>query len=163
MLDLAAGLKAIAAIRYPRAEAPAQLEAAEPRALEVGRGEVLRRGRKLAILAYGALVPEALAAAEQLAAGEVTVADARFAKPLDVEMLAGLLAGHERVLVAEDATEAGGLGSACLEACAARGLDAGRLRLAAVPVDAAIGPSGRAELLAEFRLDAAGLASRLRK
>jgi 1-deoxy-D-xylulose-5-phosphate synthase len=157
MLELAAGLKAISAIRYPRAEAPARLDAAEPRPLELGKGEVLRRGKRFAILAYGALVPEALGA------GEVTVADARFAKPLDVELLAELLAGHERVLVAEDATEAGGLGSACLEACAARGLEAGKLRLAAVPVNAAIGPSGRAELLAEFRLDAAGLASRLRE
>jgi len=163
MLALAAGWKLISAIRYPRAEVPAPIAALEPRALALGAGEVLRRGRKLAILAYGALVPEALAAAENLGPAEVTVADARFAKPLDMELLAELLAGHERVLVAEDAAETGGLGSACLEACAARGLDARRLRLAAVPASAEIGPSGRAELLAEFRLDAAGLVERLKE
>jgi 1-deoxy-D-xylulose-5-phosphate synthase len=162
MFDFAANAKCIAAIRYPRAAAHARIDAAEPRPLEIGRGEVLRRGKRLAILAYGALVPEAVKAAESFAAGEVTVADARFAKPLDAELLAGLLSAHERVLVAEDGVEAGGLGSACLEACAARSLDARKLRLAAVPVGAEIGASSRAELLAQFRLDAAGLAERLR-
>ncbi len=162
MLALAADAKCLAAIRYPRTEAPERIEAAEPRPLEPGRGEVLRRGKRLAILAYGPMVAEALKAAESFAAGEVTVADARFAAPLDVELLAGLLAGHERVLVAEDGIEAGGLGSACLEACAARGLDGRKLRLAAVPAGAEIGASTRNELLNQFRLDASGLAERLR-
>ena len=158
MLDLAANLGLISAIRYPREAAPDDIEAAEPRPLELGRGEVLRRGKKAAILAYGSLVPEALRAAEE---NDFTIADARFAKPLDGELLAELIDGHERVLVAEDAAAAGGLGAACLAECAARKLDASRLRFAAVPVDAEITAASRSELLAEFKLDAAGLASRL--
>ena len=159
MLELAAGLKKVSALRYPRAEAPEEIEAAEPHELAVGRAEVLRRGKKkLAVLAYGALVPEALAAGKEAGA---TVVDARFAKPLDGEMLARLLQENRTVLVAEDGVTVGGLGTACLEECAARGLDASSLRFAAVPADAEIGPAGRPELLAEFGLDAAGLAARL--
>jgi 1-deoxy-D-xylulose-5-phosphate synthase len=159
MLRLAAGLKNVSALRYPRSDVPAEVEAAEPAELAVGKAEVLRRGRKkLAVLAYGALVPEALAAAEETGA---TVVDARFAKPLDGEALADLLEKNRRVLVAEDGVGIGGLGTACLEECAARGLDASRLRFAAVPADAEVGPASRGELLAQFRLDAAGLAARL--
>ncbi len=158
MLELAAGLKLISALRYPREAVPADIKAAEPRELTLGTGEVLRRGKQLAILAYGALVPAALKAAEKLGA---TCADARFAKPLDGELLAELLAKHKRVLVVEDGAAVGGLGSACLEECAARGLDISRLRFAAVPPDAEIGLASRSDLLAEFRLDAAGLAARL--
>jgi 1-deoxy-D-xylulose-5-phosphate synthase len=158
MLELAAGLGCVSAIRYPREELPEDIPAAEPAPLEPGRAEVLRRGRRLAIFAYGALVPAAMEAGGRL---DATVVDARFAKPLDDRMLAELLAGHERVLVAEDGVAVGGLGSACLEACAAGRLDGRKLVLAAVPSDAAIGAAGRAELLARFGLDAAGLAARL--
>jgi 1-deoxy-D-xylulose-5-phosphate synthase len=158
MLELAASLGAVSALRYPREDLPGEIAAAEPAELAPGKAELLRRGRGKAILAYGALVPGALAAAEK---SDATVVDARFAKPLDGEMLAQLVAKHKTILVAEDGTAAGGLGSACLEECAARGIDAGRLRLAGVPEDARIGPESRAELLAAFRLDAAGLAARL--
>jgi 1-deoxy-D-xylulose-5-phosphate synthase len=158
MLELAAQSKSICALRYPREAVPADMEAAEPRELKLGTAEVLSRGKKTAILAYGALVSEALKAGEETGA---TVVDARFAKPLDGEMLAELIEKHKRVLVAEDGATVGGLGSACLEECAARGLDAGRLRFAAVPVEEEIGADSRGELMARFRLDAAGLAERL--
>jgi 1-deoxy-D-xylulose-5-phosphate synthase len=154
MLELACGQDSICALRYPREAVPGDIPAAEPRDLEIGTAEVLRRGKKVAIVAYGALVPAALEAGGQAGA---TVVDARFAKPLDGQLLADILDGHDRVLVAEDGVAAGGLGSACLEECAARGLDGRKLCFAAVPPDAEIGPASRGQLLARFGLDPQGL------
>ncbi len=158
MLELAASLSNISVLRYPRGSAPEEITAAEPRDLEVGKAEVLRHGKDTAIMAYGALVPAALAAAEQI---DSTVVDARFAKPLDAEMLKQLLADHQKVLIAEDAVATAGLGSACLEACAQGSFDSSKLLFAAVPAEAEIGPASREELLASFGLDAAGMIARL--
>ena len=77
-------------LRYPRGEAEGVPLPATPQAIEIGRGEVLREGERVALLGYGYGVPLALGAAELLAAEhgvEPTVADARFAKPLDAELI----------------------------------------------------------------------------
>lgn len=158
MLEFAAGQKLVSVLRYPRDAVPQRIEADEPRELELGTGEVLRRGRKKAILAYGAIVGAAVEAGEE---AKATVVDARFAKPLDGKLLAGLLEEHDRVLVAEDGVTVGGLGSACLEECARRGLDSGKLCFAGVDAEGDITAASRGELLAQFKLDAKGLAGRL--
>jgi 1-deoxy-D-xylulose-5-phosphate synthase len=105
------------ALRYPRGEG---VGVAMPRALtpiEIGRGEVLREGERVAIVGYGAGVQKALEAADLLAEGglEVTVADARFAKPLDAELLSSLAAEHELVVTVEEGVRSGGFGSAVWE------------------------------------------------
>jgi 1-deoxy-D-xylulose-5-phosphate synthase len=106
------------ALRYPRGEA---LGVPLPRAvapIRVGTGEVLREGDgKVAIAGYGTGVHKALEAAELLAEGgiEVTVADARFAKPLDTELMARLAADHELLVTVEEGVLAGGFGSAVWE------------------------------------------------
>src|SRR3954454_18532402 len=102
------------ALRYPRGEA---VGVPLPRAvapIRVGTGEVLREGAgKVAIAGYASGVQKALEAADLLAEGgiDVTVADARFAKPLDTELMARLAAEHELLVTVEEGVVAGGFGS----------------------------------------------------
>jgi 1-deoxy-D-xylulose-5-phosphate synthase len=107
-------------LRYPRGEAvgvplPA---AGEVRPIAIGTGEILREGLRVALIGYGTGVAKALEAADLLAERglEVTVADARFAKPLDVELVASLAADHELLVTIEEGVLAGGFGSAVWEA-----------------------------------------------
>ena len=114
------------ALRYPRGEAEGVPLPARPEPIEIGRGEVLREGdERVAFLGYGYGVPVVLGAAEQLA-GEhglhATVADARFAKPLDTELVESLAADHELLVTVEENVLAGGFGSAVLEHLADRDL-----------------------------------------
>jgi 1-deoxy-D-xylulose-5-phosphate synthase len=108
------------AIRYPRGEGEGVPIPSKPRAIEIGRGEVLREGERVALLGYGYGVPLALGTAELLEAHDldVTVADARFAKPLDIDLIASLVAEHEVLVTLEENVLAGGFGSAVLEALA---------------------------------------------
>ena len=86
--------------------------------IEIGTGEILREGERVAIVGYGTGVGKALGAADLLAEGglDVTVADARFAKPLDTGLLAQLAAEHELLVTVEEGVLAGGFGTAVWEA-----------------------------------------------
>jgi 1-deoxy-D-xylulose-5-phosphate synthase len=105
------------AIRYPRGNAVGVELPARPEPLEIGRGEVLARGERVALIGYGTGVQTALGAAALLAEQGVsaTVCDARFAKPLDAELLAELAAEHELIATIEENVLAGGFGSAVVE------------------------------------------------
>jgi len=105
------------ALRYPRGEAEGVPIPSQPRAIEVGRGEVLREGDRVALLGYGFGVSLALRSAALLEEHDlrVTVADARFAKPLDTELIASLVAEHELLVTIEDGVLNGGFGSAVAE------------------------------------------------
>jgi 1-deoxy-D-xylulose-5-phosphate synthase len=111
------------AIRYPRGAATGALDAPEPKPLAIGRGELLRCGDRVAIVAIGKAVTAALAAADRLAAlgVEASVVDARFAKPLDVALLRGVAETTGHVVTVEDHARIGGLGSAVVEALADTG------------------------------------------
>jgi 1-deoxy-D-xylulose-5-phosphate synthase len=112
-------------LRYPRGEAEGVPLPSTPEVLPVGKGEVLREGERIAFLGYGYGVPLALGAADRLAADhgvEATVADARFAKPLDAELIEALAADHDAVVTVEENVLAGGFGSAVLEHLADRDL-----------------------------------------
>jgi 1-deoxy-D-xylulose-5-phosphate synthase len=107
------------ALRYPRGEGvgvPVP-PPAEVRAIEIGTGEVLREGARVALIGYGTGVQKALEAADLLAEHDldVTVADARFAKPIDVDLMARLAADHELLVTVEEGVLAGGFGSAVWE------------------------------------------------
>jgi 1-deoxy-D-xylulose-5-phosphate synthase len=121
------------ALRYPRGEAEGVALPARPEPIEIGRGEVLREGERVALLGYGLGVPLALGAASELEAHglDVTVADARFAKPLDTKLIDSLVADHDLVVTIEDGVLMGGFGSAVGEHLIDRGLagEAGLLRL----------------------------------
>jgi 1-deoxy-D-xylulose-5-phosphate synthase len=106
------------ALRYPRGEGEGIPLPHRPEALEIGRGELLRDGERVALLGYGYGVPVALGAADLLAAEhgvEPTVADARFAKPLDGELIERLALEHDLIVTVEENVLAGGFGSAVLE------------------------------------------------
>src|SRR5437764_3623667 len=118
------------ALRYPRGEGEGVPVASKPRTIEIGRGEVLREGERVALLGYGYGVPLALRTAELLDEHDldVTVADARFAKPLDLDLITSLAMEHEVLVTLEENVLAGGFGSAVVEALADHDL-AGEVRL----------------------------------
>jgi 1-deoxy-D-xylulose-5-phosphate synthase len=105
------------ALRYPRGEGEGVALPRRPEPIEIGRGEVLREGDRVALLGYGYGVSVALGAADLLAGYDVepTVADARFAKPLDTGPVEQLALDHDLVVTVEENVLAGGFGSAVLE------------------------------------------------
>ncbi len=106
------------ALRYPRGAGEGVELPEAPAAIEIGRGEVLREGERVAFLGYGYGVPVALGAADLLAERhgvEATVVDARFAKPLDAELIASLVAEHDVLVTVEENVLAGGFGSGVVE------------------------------------------------
>jgi 1-deoxy-D-xylulose-5-phosphate synthase len=107
------------ALRYPRGEGEGVPIPTSPRAIDIGRGEILREGDRIALLGYGYGVPLALGAADRLLDShglDVTVADARFAKPLDVDLVRRLVAEHDVVVTIEENVLAGGFGAGVAEA-----------------------------------------------
>ena len=112
------------AIRYPRGEGVGVPLPAHPERIPIGTGEILREGERVAILGYGTGVGKALGAADILAEGglDVTVADARFAKPLDAGLLAQLAAEHDLLVTVEEGVLSGGFGSGVWETLSEGGL-----------------------------------------
>lgn len=147
-------------VRYPRGAGVgvAPLESLE--GLPFGKGEIRRESaaRKIAILAFGTLLYPALQAAEAL---DATVANMRWAKPLDEELLLQIAAEHELIVTLEEGSIMGGAGSAVLEALAAHGLNKNVLQLG-LP-DQFIEHGDPAKLLALQGLDAAGIEASIRK
>ena len=143
------------ALRYPKAPTVAPGRAVAP--IELGRAEVLREGEEVALVGYGVMSETALEAAGLLAAAGLhpTVVNARFARPLDRELIGRLLRDHRLVVTIEEGALHGGFGSAVLEVAA--GDDAlARLRCLGVP-DRFIAHGTRSELLTELGLTAAGV------
>jgi 1-deoxy-D-xylulose-5-phosphate synthase len=112
MLYTAFHMSTPAAVRYPRGTGPGAVLEQAMQALPVGRGRVLRRGKRVTLLAFGSMVKPALEAAEGL---DATVADMRFVKPLDEALVAELAAGHDYLVTLEENVIKGGAGSAVLE------------------------------------------------
>jgi 1-deoxy-D-xylulose-5-phosphate synthase len=106
-------------MRYPRGEGVGVTvpPPAEVQTVAIGTGEILREGARVAIVGYGTGVQKALEAADLLADHDldVTVADARFAKPIDVELMTRLACEHELLVTVEEGVLAGGFGSAVWE------------------------------------------------
>jgi 1-deoxy-D-xylulose-5-phosphate synthase len=124
------------ALRYPRGNGVGVPLPDVPERLEIGKGRIVRQGKKVAILSLGTRLAEALKAADQLEAKglSTTVADLRFAKPLDVELIRKLLTTHEVAVTVEEAS-IGGFGAHVLTMASDEGLtDAGlKLRTMRLP------------------------------
>jgi 1-deoxy-D-xylulose-5-phosphate synthase len=122
------------ALRYPRGEGVGVELPAKPQLIGIGTGEILREGERVALVGYGTGVQKALGAAEILAEGglDVTVADARFAKPLDAGLLAQLAAEHDLLVTVEEGVLTGGFGSAVWE-CLSDGGRAPRILRVGLP------------------------------
>lgn len=108
------------AIRYPRGTGPGSLVEQTMSELPIGRGVVVRPGQDVAILNFGALFSEAMAAGEEL---DATVVDMRWVKPLDEVLILELAASHELIITLEENAVAGGAGSGVAELLSANGLD----------------------------------------
>jgi 1-deoxy-D-xylulose-5-phosphate synthase len=108
-----------AAVRYPRGTGPNAVVAREMTALPIGKGIVKREGQRIAILNFGALLQRAMGAAE---VSNATVADMRFVKPLDEQLILSLAARHELLVTLEENTVMGGAGAAVSEFLAAQGI-----------------------------------------
>lgn len=150
-----------AAIRYPRGNGLGVDISSPPKTIEVGRGEILRRGRHAAIIGYGSMVQPSMDAAEVLVAKgmQVTVANARFVKPLDAELILGLVREHEVLVTVEEAYLAGGFGSAVMELLESHGVQ-DEIKIVRMGVPDEIVPHGDPKaLLAGYGLDAVGIAA----
>ena len=146
------------AVRYPRGSGPGPAPESALDVLPVGKGEIRRQGRKVAILAFGAMVKPALEAAEVL---DATVANMRFVKPLDTALVRDLAATHDLLVTIEEHQVMGGAGSAVCEALATLGLNP-RVLLLGLP-DRFIDHGDSAKLLASVGLDAEGICASIRK
>ena len=117
MLKIALDSGKSVAIRYPKEDIPDEKLNADYETFEIGKAEVLREGADGVLLAYGAMVYRCLHAAERLSEKgiEITVVNARFAKPLDKGLILELVRGHKLLMTVEDHALMGGFGSAVLE------------------------------------------------
>jgi 1-deoxy-D-xylulose-5-phosphate synthase len=151
------------AFRYPRGEGLGVPMPDEGQPLEIGKGRIVREGHKVALLSFGARLGECLKAADELAALglSATVADARFAKPLDTDLVLRLAREHE-VLVTIEEGAIGGFGSYVLQALAEAGaLDRGlQVRCMTLP-DVFLDQDTPAAMYAKAGLDAKGIVAKV--
>jgi 1-deoxy-D-xylulose-5-phosphate synthase len=148
------------AIRYPRGNAVGVPPDPSLRLLPIGRGEVVRQGKDIAILAIGNMVDHAERAAGLLAKDgiDAEVVDMKFVKPIDAGLVAAVASRHSRILTVEDHVVDGGFGSAVLETLRAGDINGPRVRVHGVP-SRFIEHGTQAELYAMLKLDAPGIAS----
>ena len=148
------------AFRYPRGEGTGVAIPERAAPLEIGKGRVVREGTAVALLSFGARLPECLKAADMLGARglSTTVADARFAKPLDIDLILRLAREHEALITVEEGAM-GGFGAFVLEALARHGaLDAG-LKVRTLTLPDIFQDHDKPELMyAQAGLDAEGIA-----
>ena len=107
------------AVRYPRGTGTGATVSDGLETVEIGKGIIRREGEKIAVIAFGSMVAPSLAAADKLNA---TVADMRFVKPIDEDLIVRLARSHDYIVTAEENAEQGGAGSAVLEVLAKHGI-----------------------------------------
>jgi 1-deoxy-D-xylulose-5-phosphate synthase len=150
------------ALRYPRGEGMGVPLPTEGKPLEIGKGRIVREGSKIALLSFGARLAECLKAADELAAYglSTTVADARFAKPLDVDLLLRLAREHEVLLTIEEGS-IGGFAGFVIQALAEHGvLDRGLKVRSMVLPDVFIDQDSPNAMYAKAGLDAKGIVAK---
>jgi 1-deoxy-D-xylulose-5-phosphate synthase len=151
-------LDAPAAVRYPRGCGPGVATMREMKALPLGKGEVRRQGKKVAILAFGSMLQPALAAAEKL---DATVANMRFVKPLDTALVYQLAASHDLLVTVEENAVMGGAGASVMEALQSANVTIPLLVLG-LP-DTFIEHGTPEKMLADCGLDANGIQTAIEK
>lgn len=147
-----------AAVRYPRGQGPGIEIEKKFKTIEIGKAEIRRQGKKVALLAFGSMLPEALIAAEKI---DATVVNMRFVKPLDTEMLKSIAKTHDCIVTIEENVVAGGAGSGVNECLLANKLNNQVINLGLPDHFVEHGPTH--QLLAECGLDAAGIIKSINK
>jgi len=157
MLYTAFGHNGPAAVRYPRGSGKGAEIAKAMTAIPLGKGEVRRRGKKVAILAFGSMLQPALDAAEGL---DATVANMRFVKPLDAQLVKELASTHDVLVTVEEHQVMAGAGSAVCELLAKECIEK-QVLIIGLP-DRFIDHGDPGRLLASVGLDAAGIQNSIR-
>lgn len=148
-----------AAVRYPRGNGFGVDISSQPKKIDIGKAEVLRPGKDVAIIAYGSMVYPSMDAADRLAKDGIrpTVVNARFVKPLDAEAILAIAREHRLLVTVEEAYLAGGFGSAVMELLEENGLqDQVKVVRMGVP-DEIVSHGDPRRLLADYMLDADGI------
>ncbi len=146
------------AVRYPRGGGPGEALQSDLSTLPIGKGQLRRQGQKIAILAFGSMVAPALEAAEKLNA---TVANMRFVKPLDIDLIENLAKSHDLIITIEENAIMGGAGAAVMEAMQLLNIETPMLCLG-LP-DHFIEHGVHENMLAECGLDADGIINAIEK
>jgi 1-deoxy-D-xylulose-5-phosphate synthase len=147
-----------AAVRYPRGGGPGVEIEAEMQAIPIGKAQIVRRGERVAILAFGASVEPAIVVSERIGASLVNM---RFVKPLDADVILEMAGNHELLVTVEENAASGGAGSAVTELLVAAGHAVNILNIG-IP-DRYIEHGSRADCLAWAGLDADGIHAQVEK
>lgn len=158
MLSTAYLHKGPSAVRYPRGGGPGVSTTADLNTIAIGKGEIRRQGKQVAILAFGSMLTPALEAAEKL---DATVANMRFVKPLDMDLVKTLAEQHELIVSIEENAIMGGAGAAVMEALQSMNIDKPTLCLG-LP-DTFIEHGIHETMLAECGLDLDGIVAAIEK
>ncbi|MFH1836760.1 MAG: 1-deoxy-D-xylulose-5-phosphate synthase [Candidatus Omnitrophota bacterium] len=153
MLEIAVESKKPCVIRYPKGKADKLVGASSCAPLEIGRSELLRKGKDLTILAVGSMVNTALVVGDILSKKgiETTIINARFIKPLDGEMIEEAAHKTKKIFILEEGIASGGFGSSVLEFCERENLNNVKIRCLGLP-DEFIEHGDREELLRKYHL-----------
>src|SRR5574343_339635 len=157
MLSTAYAHEGPSMVRYPRGAGNGSIPSTQLDVLPIGKGEIRRQGRQVALLAFGTLLGAALSAGEQL---DATVANMRYVKPIDAELIVELAGNHSLLVAIEENAVIGGAGSEIERVLAERGLNVPVLRLG-LP-DRFIDHGEQGQLLAELGLDKDGIVRTVR-
>jgi len=141
--------KGISVVRYPRGPGPGSAIKSKMTAIPIGKAEVIRKGRTIALLAFGNMLEEALKAGDKINA---TVVNMRFIKPLDIKLIRDLGSSHKLLVTLEENTISGGAGSAVLEVISEYDLKCQSLRIG-IP-DKFVEQGGQEQLRKKYGLDA---------
>ena len=150
--------KGISVVRYPRGPGPGSAIKSKMTAIPIGKAEVLRKGRTIALLAFGNMLEEALKAGDKINA---TVVNMRFIKPLDIKLIRDLGSSHKLLVTLEENTISGGAGSAVLEVISEYDLKCQSLRIG-IP-DKFVEQGGQEQLRKKYGLDAASIIKSIEK
>lgn len=158
MLKTAVGCGLPVSLRYPRGKGTGVRLDSEPKSLEVGKGEVLKEGADLAIIAIGLIVNPAVSAAEKLSKEglSIKVINARFVKPLDEELIIKTAAANKKIITIEENVLQGGFGSAVLELLAEKNIAGVSVKRLGIP-DEFVYHATQAEQRHKYGLDEEGI------
>ncbi len=150
------------AVRYPRGTGLGVELDTELHTIPIGKGEIVRHGEDIAILAIGIMVPAALEAAQELSSIgiEATVVNARFAKPLDSELILDLASRIKRMVTVEENTLSGGFGSSVVDLLQKSGISDVQVKSIGLP-DEFIEQGSQAIIRSKYGLDAKGIAGQV--
>ncbi|MBM3359953.1 MAG: 1-deoxy-D-xylulose-5-phosphate synthase [Betaproteobacteria bacterium] len=150
--------KGISVVRYPRGEGPGAIVKSKMVAIPIGKAETIKKGKKIALLAFGNMLNEALKVADKINA---TVVNMRFIKPLDIKLIRDLASSHKLLVTLEENAISGGAGSAVLEVISGYDLKCQTLRLG-LP-DKFVEQGSQEQLRKKYGLDASSIIKSIEK